>query len=82
MQHFQCEKIPRLGTEEPNKAEGRLLGFDLALSVQLSLLCICITMEILKETNRFVITFRISASCREHIQEGDVVKISVQLYSL
>lgn len=77
MQHFQCEEIPSLGMEEPKRAEGRLLGFDLALSVQLSLLCICITMEILKEMNSFFIIFRISASCREHIQGRDVVKISV-----
>lgn len=60
--------------------ERRLLGFDLSLSVQVSLLCICITMEILKEINCFVIAFRISASCREHIQERCSENISIALF--
>lgn len=67
--------------EETEKTEGRMLGFDLVSSVQLSLLCICIAMEILKGMNWFI-TSRISVSCREHIQQRDGVKRSVQLYSL
>lgn len=59
--------------EETEKAEGKIFGSDLVSFAELSFLCMCITMEILKEMKCFI-TFRISASHRVHIHERDVVR--------